>query len=298
MSRALLLQAQLDNDWQFSCNSHTICDDELKPIGAGLYPLAAVINHSCQPNCVITFQGNTAFVRTITDVEAGSELNLSYIEIAESTEKRRRELRENYHFDCDCVRCSGGVVNESELSGFKCESCAGCVVVEGQARCERCGKERDAGELLQVDGQIQRLLVEGKAEGSIAQLKRAWALAERHLHPHNIALLHVLNAVSKLSIDTGQWQGARQFAHKQLAFYQFIYPINHPLLGLQHFTVGKLENLLEQPATALKHLQQAVSILSITHSTESHLLRELSGMVRDVELECREKSLQARSAGV
>lgn len=40
---------------RFSCNNHTICDDELRPFGLGVYPLTAMANHSCTPNCVHTF---------------------------------------------------------------------------------------------------------------------------------------------------------------------------------------------------------------------------------------------------
>lgn len=42
---------------RFACNSHTVCDEELRPIGVGIYPLGALINHSCTPNCVQSFEG-------------------------------------------------------------------------------------------------------------------------------------------------------------------------------------------------------------------------------------------------
>jgi len=32
---------------RFVCNNHTICDAELQPVGVGIYPLAALLNHSC-----------------------------------------------------------------------------------------------------------------------------------------------------------------------------------------------------------------------------------------------------------
>ena len=43
---------------RFSCNNHSICDEELRPIGAGLYPLGALLNHSCRPNCMQGFGAN------------------------------------------------------------------------------------------------------------------------------------------------------------------------------------------------------------------------------------------------
>lgn len=30
---------------QFACNAHTICDEEVRPLGTGLYPVISIINH-------------------------------------------------------------------------------------------------------------------------------------------------------------------------------------------------------------------------------------------------------------
>ena len=37
-------------------NCHTLCDDELRPYGIGVYPVAAMMNHSENPNCFATFK--------------------------------------------------------------------------------------------------------------------------------------------------------------------------------------------------------------------------------------------------
>jgi hypothetical protein len=48
---------------RFACNNHTICDEELRAIGVGLYPLGALVNHSCRPNCMQTFSGRNIVFR-------------------------------------------------------------------------------------------------------------------------------------------------------------------------------------------------------------------------------------------
>jgi hypothetical protein len=30
---------------RFACNAHTICDEEMRPLGTGLYPVISIINH-------------------------------------------------------------------------------------------------------------------------------------------------------------------------------------------------------------------------------------------------------------
>ncbi len=39
-----------------------------------LYPSAALINHSCNPNCVAVFHGNKVVVRAIKDIPENTEV--------------------------------------------------------------------------------------------------------------------------------------------------------------------------------------------------------------------------------
>lgn len=42
---------------RLACNGHTLCDDELRPFGVGLYPLGAMVNHGEAPNAAQGFRG-------------------------------------------------------------------------------------------------------------------------------------------------------------------------------------------------------------------------------------------------
>lgn len=86
---------------RFACNNHTICDDELRPIGVGIYPLAALANHSCRPSCAQSFEGPTIVFRAVSDLSPGDEVTISYVELAATRHERRAQLAASYFFDID-----------------------------------------------------------------------------------------------------------------------------------------------------------------------------------------------------
>lgn len=97
------------------CNTYTIWDNELRPVGIGIYPFSSLMNHSCDPNCIILYIGTKQVIRTIKPLQKGEELQISYIDSGLPTPLRLQELRENYFFECDCSRCANFVKYERLL---------------------------------------------------------------------------------------------------------------------------------------------------------------------------------------
>jgi hypothetical protein len=86
---------------RMSCNCHTICDEELRPLGIGLYPIGAMLNHNCRHhNCTQFFgpKGKIDF-RTCQEVRPGEELTIAYIDLAATLQERREALAHSYLFD-------------------------------------------------------------------------------------------------------------------------------------------------------------------------------------------------------
>ena len=73
---------------RFACNNHTICDEELRPLGVGLYPLGAAVNHSCRPNCMQGFRGSRIQFRALREILPGEEVTISYVELAATRQVR------------------------------------------------------------------------------------------------------------------------------------------------------------------------------------------------------------------
>ncbi|KOM41628.1 hypothetical protein LR48_Vigan04g182600 [Vigna angularis] len=241
-----------ENFSKFACNAHTICDNELRPVGTGLYPVISIINHSCLPNSVLVFEGRSALVRAVQHIPAGTEVVISYIETAGSTITRQKALKEQYLFTCTCPRCSKmgqkDDIQESEiLEGYRCKN-------------EKCG-----GFLLRTTGYQEVISIYKKIE----------KLQTKLYHPFSINLMQTREKILKSLMELEHWTEALAYCKLTIPFYEKVYPSVHPLLGLQYYTCGKLEWYLGETEEAVKSLTKAVDILRITHGTNTRFMKDL-----------------------
>lgn len=72
----------------------------------GMYPLAAIINHSCQPNAVRVFCGEIMLVHACAPIKEGEEIVWSYIPPTQSFPTRQALLLGKFGFTCQCQRCT------------------------------------------------------------------------------------------------------------------------------------------------------------------------------------------------
>jgi hypothetical protein len=73
----------------------------------GLYPLAAILNHSCEPNVTFSYEGTTIIFHAKTDLPEDTQLFHSYL--GGSTlpvAQRRQMLQERFNFICCCPKCT------------------------------------------------------------------------------------------------------------------------------------------------------------------------------------------------
>jgi hypothetical protein len=90
------------NAFGTSANNGTTAGDQI-------VPYAAMFNHSCNPNVEIEAlrdeDGGASRVVTLSDIEVGEEILLSYIPTNLPASTRQTRLQDGYHFKCACSRC-------------------------------------------------------------------------------------------------------------------------------------------------------------------------------------------------
>lgn len=281
---------------KFACNAHTICDPELRPLGTGLFPVISIINHSCVPNAVLLFEGQTAYVRALEPLSNNTEVSISYIETAATTMKRHNDLKQ-YFFSCTCPRCIKDSEEDALLEGYICKDtkCDGILLPDTGKKaytCQKCGICRDGEEVKKVSSQI--LLLSDKASSLLSSGNNSEAgsvymvieqLEQKLYHSFSIPLLHTRETLLKIYMELQDWQIALMYCRLTVPVYERVYLPFHPMTGLQFYTCGKLEWLLEYTEDALKSLTRAADVLQITHGTKSQFMKELFGRLEEARAE-------------
>ncbi|KAL4196392.1 hypothetical protein AMTRI_Chr04g245940 [Amborella trichopoda] len=223
---------------------------------------------SCAPNSVLLFEGKLAVIRAMEAIPKGAEVLISYIEIAGSTETRRKALKEPYLFNCTCLRCikvgSDDDLKESALlEGFRCinDQCDGFLLPNPYGKnftCQRCG-------LLSNECKTRKRKEE--VEEKLDYASKFVSSGTKIMH---------------WNVDPLTKSGYCQLT---IPVYQRAYPEFHPLLGLQYYTCGKLEWFLGKTLNAVKSLTKAADILKVTHGATTPLVRDLMCLLEEARAE-------------
>eukprot|EP01097_Dermamoeba_algensis_P011098 TRINITY_DN8464_c0_g1_i1.p1 TRINITY_DN8464_c0_g1~~TRINITY_DN8464_c0_g1_i1.p1 ORF type:complete len:363 (+),score=77.84 TRINITY_DN8464_c0_g1_i1:1238-2326(+) len=99
-------------------------------VGYGVYVEASFFNHSCAPNVSLSrdYKSLVHQFWSMKEIEAGAELNITYIDdLTKNTEHRRAHLQDNYFFHCVCSRC---IQPKDSVPDFICgvDDCKGFLV--------------------------------------------------------------------------------------------------------------------------------------------------------------------------
>ncbi|OJD14294.1 hypothetical protein AJ78_05343 [Emergomyces pasteurianus Ep9510] len=89
-------------------NAFTLTNQYFDRIGLSLLPFASYINHSCEPNAYVGFDGQVMYLKALHDIAADDEISISYIDNTQPFNIRQTELQERYFFECKCPKCLKG----------------------------------------------------------------------------------------------------------------------------------------------------------------------------------------------
>ncbi|KAJ3051502.1 hypothetical protein HK097_007466 [Rhizophlyctis rosea] len=296
---------------RFACNSISVSDGELVNVGVGVFPTLSLMNHSCDPNCAIIFNGRTATLRSIKDIDEGEEICQSYLDLTERTSSRKKELRKRYFFDCRCSICEEEA--QDVRSRYKCpkEDCDGWLNVGDDlkiksATCTACGPIENTVllELLDVIEEHRKTLIDveqainGDAstydlasstnpihplslltapKPALHTLRKTFILQTSQLcHPTTTDLLRTRRLLLDALLSHQSFPQAYDMATEQMTALQQIFTLHHPAISVLALMRYKLAAWCwPEDVGRLRGLaKEAVELLEVSHGREQGLCRE------------------------
>lgn len=319
-NRFNLDQALLRADDAFKKNNFAILDSLHSSIGEGVYPCAALLNHSCSPNCILRYKldnndglSNNAFHQPLLqivacrDIMKGEELSHSYVDLMLDTKERQLRLQKTHDFICCCKRCEEGgsfiqlprdrllwekwplehrlhVLNQGDRHAQ--EDIVSVDIEDALTGCTLGDSDRtaivDGAELLR--GDAHQYMLRDDVEGELTCLRNAIDLWKdkdgdggKWWSPFNLPLYSLRSQyftalLANQEID----EAVDQLEHIISALIvAFSHVENHPLLGLQLFTLGDLYALLGRDRQAHLTYIYATDVMKITHGGDHALVLQL-----------------------
>ncbi|EEH10126.1 MYND finger family protein [Histoplasma capsulatum G186AR] len=133
-------------------NAFTLTNQYFDRIGLCLLPFAAYINHSCEPNAYIGFDGQVMYLKALQDIAPDEEIFISYTDNTEPLKTRQTELQLRYFFECKCPKCLKGTSAREDQ--FLTPGGPSCPSQEREAR-ELLAKSKTQGETVRTS--VQRI---------------------------------------------------------------------------------------------------------------------------------------------
>uniref|UniRef100_A0AAQ4NRV0 [histone H3]-lysine(4) N-trimethyltransferase n=1 Tax=Gasterosteus aculeatus aculeatus TaxID=481459 RepID=A0AAQ4NRV0_GASAC len=246
---------------QVACNGFTIEDDELSHLGTALYPDVALINHSCLPSAIVTYDGTAAQVRAVRNMEPGDEVLISYIDLMYPTDDRNNRLRESYYFTCDCRDCKSKSGDKAKLRVRKRSD-----PVEPQA----------IGNMVRY---ARKTVREFRAVKHIKNILELLEMCEQSLEEMgsifedaNVYMVHVMYQAMGVCLYMEDPEGALRYGEKIINKFYPPFSLN---VSSMYLKLGRLYMGLERRSAGVSAFKKAMAIMEVAHGKDHFYLTEL-----------------------
>jgi SET and MYND domain-containing protein len=256
---------------------------ELTDVGIALFDRISLLNHSCDPNAVVLFDGAAAIVRALKPIAAGDEITISYVDRATDRFERQRQLASQYFFTCSCSRCTGPPRDDLFEIALRCSdsSCSGQVTRvsadSSDGVCLQCGSRRafEPPTLTEASLALARGGFDDRARS--AQFEQ---LIHSGVHGDSLCVRRFLQSAERDALQAtlrgeAPFGPAARWSRALLAYERKRLGDGvDPVLSKQVYAAGRLALEAGEVAAALPLLREALQRLKVT-CTSQKLLRDV-----------------------
>ncbi|XP_020503081.1 N-lysine methyltransferase SMYD2-B [Labrus bergylta] len=249
---------------QVACNGFTIEDDELSHMGTAVYPDVALINHSCLPSVIVTYNGTSAEIRAVKDMKPGDEVLISYIDLLYPTDDRNNRLRESYYFTCDCKECKSKSKDKVKIKVRKQSDPIEPDVINNMVRYARKTiREFRAFKNIKTPSELLEM-----CEQSLDEMGAVF-------DDSNVYMLHMMYQAMGVCLYMQDADGAIRYGEKILKPYCQLYPPYSLNVSSMYLKLGRLYMALEMYSKGVSALKKALAIMEVAHGKDHLYVKEL-----------------------
>ncbi len=230
-----------------ACNAFTVTNDECSAVGIGLYVPATPFNHSCAPNCCVTFTGRELRVRCVKNVNSGEELYLSYTELSRPRAIRHKDLLSTYFFDCSCQRCC--------------------------SEDDRLSESDEKGNLINVANLASNFIAKGDAEAAQKELLTA-LMESSTVTEDDWKVIECRIQLMRSYIYLKAWKDAYGLAKRLVPLIEASYETPWPLTTCHMCITAKI-GLFLSAHDARYYMDRARALIKITHGDDHPLMQQI-----------------------
>jgi SET and MYND domain-containing protein len=232
-------------------NTFNLVAYDYTPIGLYLDPYSSLMNHSCDYNAIVVFDGDRMVVKATRPIGKDEQVFVSYVDTTYCVTTRRRQLKQRYFFDCECLKCTRELGNP-DLAAAEAAEAAGEALINSVSS--------SSSQLQDAD------IIQKYKTGFNTILKSMPSNPNSYITKQPFVALR--NELIVTLINAGRYDDAWiQCAIEYLKIDPFLYPNRgHPLRRIHAWRLAKLtastdQNHLAQrfnvdPAVVLWHVLQ------------------------------------------
>uniref|UniRef100_A0A0R3RIB8 MYND-type domain-containing protein n=1 Tax=Elaeophora elaphi TaxID=1147741 RepID=A0A0R3RIB8_9BILA len=291
-------------------NRHAISDcGYIEVIGKGLYLDLCAYDHSCRPNAIYTCNGFVATLRGLTasvNLQNISSTHYSYIDLINTTQQRRKLLKDTWYFECHCTRCDDP--DDARLSSILCPNCPEkreCLCIFGDLpykdrdtqiiTCPKCHNKVSPEYVVEaiaamrfIDKIVENHEVEQMSrEQSIRFLTDLKKRFSELLPNVNVFLCKIIQLLIPL-IDVSDHQQLLDLHLEAEECVRFCFPYNHPAVGIHYRSIATFYLKCKQPHRALLYCKKAYEIIRFTLGPKHAMTIETDAIFKDASREVQE----------
>ncbi|XP_060789515.1 N-lysine methyltransferase SMYD2-A isoform X2 [Neoarius graeffei] len=250
---------------QVNCNGFTIEDEELSHLGSAVFPDVALMNHSCNPNVIVTYKGTVAEVHAVQKISPGEEIFNSYIDLLYSTEDRNERLKDSYFFTCDCTECITKSKDKAKM--------------EIHQKLSNPPEPEEIQEMVRYAKNIIEEFRRAKHYKTPSELLEICELSLEKMGSifvdTNVYMLHMMYQAMGVCLYMQDWDGAMKYGEKIVQPYSVYYPQYSLNVASMYLKLGRLYLGLEKKPQGVKALKKAIAIMNVAFGKDHHYITEI-----------------------